>query len=97
MSKMQNLQNALKRSTGKADPVEPAAAAQTENHRVAALGRAPSRAGQFNLSSWQPMAFKSSLRLVQARKGGNATIQDLMAEALNDLFAKYDVPTINKD
>ena len=33
---------------------------------------------------------KASLRLVQARRGG--TLQDILAEALNDLFVKYGVP-----
>lgn len=36
---------------------------------------------------------KRSLRLVQARRPGN--IQELMEEALNDLFAKYDVPQVS--
>jgi hypothetical protein len=55
-----------------------------------------SRAGQVNISAWLHPDFKSSLRLVQARKGRNAALQDLMGEALNDLFAKYDVPTIRQ-
>ena len=41
--------------------------------------------------------FKSGLRLVQARKGPKCEIQELVAEALNDLFAKYDVPTVRHD
>ena len=49
-----------------------------------------SRAGQVNISAWLHPDFKSSLRLVQVRKGRNAALQDLMAEALNDLFIKYD-------
>ena len=40
---------------------------------------------------------KVSLRLVQARKGPSSTLQDIMAEALNDLFAKYDVPAVRQD
>jgi hypothetical protein len=59
--------------------------------------RQPSRAGHVNISCWLHRDFKSSLRLVQARKGTNATLQDLMAEALNDLFIKYDVPTIGQE
>jgi hypothetical protein len=98
MSKMQNLQSALERSTGRTTKPEPVATppviAPVGEGVKTGSGRPPSRQGQFNLSSWQPLAFKSSLRLVQARKG-NATIQDLMAEALNDLFIKYDVPTVN--
>ena len=95
MSKMQNLQQALSRSTGKVaapDPVTPPALQAVPTNG----GRQPSRAGQVNISSWLNANFKSSLRLVQARKG-NATIQELMAEALNDLFSKYDVPTIRHE
>ena len=95
MSKIQNLQKELNRSTGKI-PQQEAAALIVAAPPAVASGRPQSRVGQFNLSSWQPMAFKSSLRLVQARRG-NVTIQELMAEALNDLFTKYDVPTVNQD
>jgi hypothetical protein len=99
MSKMQNLQQALKQSSGKTPVVEVVKAddAVAAKQMPVPAARTPSRSGQFNLSSWQPMAFKSSLRLVQARKGGNVTIQDLMAEALNDLFTKYDVPTVRQE
>ena len=41
--------------------------------------------------------FKNSLRLVQARKVENATLENFLAEALNDLFSKYDVPTVHQD
>jgi antitoxin-like ribbon-helix-helix protein len=103
MSKMQNLQQALRESTGKTppskEPVERAVVASPEKPKAApqALApRQPNRAGQVNISAWLDANYKSSLRLVQARKG-NATLQDLMAEALNDLFAKYDVPTIRQE
>jgi hypothetical protein len=97
MSKMQNLQQALRQSTGKPalapDLLEtPAPTMIPVNTR-----RPPSREGQVNISSWLHGDFKSSLRLVQARRGGRATLQDLMAEALNDLFTKYDVPTIQQE
>lgn len=97
MSKMQNLQTALNRSTGR-KAATPERVAVTAASMVVRDGRSrpPGRMEQFNLSSWQPKAFKSSLRLVQARKGGDPTIQELMAEALNDLFIKYDVPTVNQ-
>ena len=97
MSKMQNLQQALSRSTGKAthppDPIaeRPPAAVPTNTQR------SPSRKSQVNISAWLDGNYKSSLRLVQARKGANATLQDLLAEALNDLFMKYDVPTIQPE
>lgn len=52
--------------------------------------RAPSRVGKVNISAYFPPEVKSSLRLVQAKRGGNVT--ELLAEALNMLFAKYGVP-----
>ena len=41
--------------------------------------------------------FKRSLRLVQAHRGHGCTLEQLAAEALNDLFSKYNVPTIAAD
>jgi hypothetical protein len=97
MSKMQNLQQALRQSPGK--PVAaPEPVASPAYPPVSIPPAKPlSRAGQVNISAWLHPDFKSSLRLVQARKGRNAALQDLMAEALNDLFVKYDVPTIRQD
>jgi hypothetical protein len=87
------LQRALSTSSGKT-----AAVAEREPANVnPPAARQPSRAGQVNISAWMDANFKASLRLVQARKGGSASLQDLMAEALNDLFTKYDVPTIRHE
>lgn len=105
MSKMQNLQSALERSTGRAAPasslktekIAPSAAPKAHGAATATGKRQAGREGKFNLSSWQPHAFKASLRLVQAHKGGDATIEELMAEALNDLFVKYKVPTVTTE
>lgn len=94
MSKMANLQNALKSSSGKNEP--PPSPAKAEKP-VAQSSRQPNRAEQVNMSAWLHRDFKKSLRLIQARKIENASLQDLMAEALNDLFVKYDVPTVNQD
>lgn len=94
MSKMQHLQNALNTTTGKSAK---ASSPKPETPTLSAAPRQPSRLGQVNVSAWLDADFKSSLRLVQARKGSNATLQELLAEALNDLFAKYDVPSIRAD
>jgi len=51
---------------------------------------AASREGKINVSAYFPPEVKASLRLVQAKRGGK--VQDLLAEALNLLFAKYNVP-----
>jgi len=58
--------------------------------REAAAALAPSREGKINVSAYFPPEVKASLRLVQAKRGGK--VQDLLAEALNLLFAKYNVP-----
>jgi hypothetical protein len=51
----------------------------------------PYRAGRVNVTGYFDPAVKKSLRLIQA-KHPDRTVQDLLAEALNDLFAKYNVP-----
>lgn len=61
------------------------------------LKRQSSRDGQVNVSAWMHPDFKVGLRLVQARKGAKAELQDLLAEALNDLFTKYNVPVVRQE
>lgn len=91
MSRTANLQNALNRyNTRKPQPTANEGAASAKN----AKQRQASRVGHVNLAAWLPVDFKKSIRLVQAKKLDNSAFQDLMAEALNDLFAKYNVPTV---
>jgi hypothetical protein len=98
MSKIKSLQQALSQSSGKlVAAVAAAPDAQPANGNPARVARQSSRAGQVNISAWMEPNFKASLRLVQARKGGSVSFQDLMAEALNDLFIKYDVPTVRQE
>jgi hypothetical protein len=49
----------------------------------------PDRAQKTNITGYFSQEVKSSMRLVQAKRGGS--IQELLAEALNDLFRKYGV------
>jgi hypothetical protein len=58
-----------------------AQAAGTRRHRV----------GRVNITGYFDPAVKQSLRLIQA-KYPDRTVQDLLTEALNDLFCKYSVP-----
>ena len=51
----------------------------------------PSRVGKVNITGYFAPAVKSSFRMIQTTYP-EKTIQDLLAEALNDLFAKYNVP-----
>ncbi len=97
MSKITNLQNALNSSGGRTVPVAVSTSVTAPSPEKATVGKSPSRANQVNMSAWLHKDFKKSIRLVQARKPDNATLQDLMAEAFNDLFSKYNVPTVNQE
>jgi len=67
---------------------------------TAAAGRTSSRSGKIHVGAWLSPEFKTGLRMIQiktgAKGGAERGLQDLLAEALNDLFAKYDVPTVNQ-
>lgn len=95
MSKANPLQAALSQLSGR----KPAAAASDASPTLAApaasSGRAPSREGKVNVSAWLAPDYKRSLRMVQART--DKKLEPLLAEALNDLFAKYDVPQVRED
>jgi len=74
----------------KRQPAEKPVATTRPTARKTAPEAAVSREGKINVSAYFPPEVKSSLRLVQAKRGGK--VQDLLAEALNLLFAKYNVP-----
>jgi multidrug efflux pump subunit AcrA (membrane-fusion protein) len=82
------LQAALRSSAKGALPTPETGSLKPEP--VERLAVQPSRMGKVNVTGYFPPEVKASLRLVQAKRGG--TIQDILAEALNDLFAKYRVP-----
>jgi hypothetical protein len=46
--------------------------------------------GEVNISAYFPAEVKASLRMVQAKTGNN--VKECLAEALRDLFKKYNVP-----
>jgi hypothetical protein len=52
----------------------------------------PSREGKATVSGYYPREVRKQLRSMAADK--ETTIEDLLAEALNDLFAKYQRPEI---
>lgn len=87
MAKRPSIQAKLQQSQTAADSSQ-----LTKDHPAAtdAANKAQSRVGKVNVSAYFPPEVKSSLRLVQAKRGGK--IQDLLAEALNMLFTKYGVP-----
>ncbi len=52
----------------------------------------PGRASKTNVTGYFPPAVKKQLRMMAAER--DTTIQGLLAEAMNDLFAKYGKPEI---
>lgn len=52
----------------------------------------PGRVGKTNITGYFPPAVKKQLRLLAAER--ETTIQNLLAEALNDFFAKHGKPEI---
>ena len=100
-SKFSNLQSALNQTREPPQAPAPAlAVVASAAEAVTAEGgvsptsaaRQANRHGKVNVSAWLDPSFKSSLRMVQARQDRN--LQALLEEALNDLFAKYDVPQV---
>lgn len=91
MSKSNTLQAALTQNNTRKPLVEemPAAASKIGN----SAGQ-PSRAGQVNVSAWLHRDYQTSLRMIHATTGRKK--QELIAEALNDLFAKHDVPQVRE-
>ena len=57
--------------------------------------REKTRQGRVMVSGWLPIEARSSFKLIQA-KYPKKLMQDLVAEAMNDLFAKYNVPQTAK-
>jgi hypothetical protein len=95
MNKVAGLQSALNASTGRVTTeaaVQPTAAHVGKMQTLS--GKAGTRQGKKNIAAWLPNDFKKSIRLVQAKLPGDPSLEDLMAEAFNDLFTKYNVPTV---
>ena len=92
MAKRPDLRQALK---PRAEVPLPQRAAQQDN-ATAPTPKSPhfrpSREGKSNVTGYFPPAVKKQLRILAADR--DTTIQDLLAEALNDLFAKHGRPEI---
>ena len=81
---LKNLQQGLKSAAAPEPPkIEAVPTAQAR----------PDRAGKTLIGGWFPRTYSSSLRLIQAAHPERTT-QELVREALNDLFAKHNVPII---
>lgn len=94
MAKMSALQAAISKNQKGREPEEPPAEAKPAAPRGKAE-RPEYRVGQANVSAYLPKGFQQSVRLLYAQTGRSQ--RELLAEALNDLFAKYDVPQVHMD
>lgn len=103
MSKIQNLQQALKNSSGKATIEKPKPViTSNDTKKTVPKAKSSGREGKEYTGAWLNADFGTSLRLVQIRKrkdveGKKIYLDDLIAEALNDFFLKYDVPTVRHE
>lgn len=84
-----NLQDAM-RNVGQGKDPKPAPTKQEEIIPQKTNWKQANRVSKTNITGYFPHEVKASMRLVQAKTGDN--MQDLLGEALNDLFAKYNVP-----
>jgi hypothetical protein len=91
-SKRANMQAVLERQA-KGHAPEPVHESVTieQTGKIANGPKQPSRVGKVNITGYFAPAVKSSFRMIQTAHP-EKTIQDLLGEALNDLFAKYHVP-----
>src|ERR1035438_9177985 len=94
--KKPDMQAALRNAAAPASRTAPATAPPTAERRTMQPStRPPSRVGKVAITAWLPPQFMSSFRLIQAQD--NRPLQDLAAEAFNELFRKYNVPTVSID
>lgn len=90
-NRLAGLKSALETAAGKSRAVH----ADAEEPPIAADKAGKGRSGQIHIGAWLPAEAKTSLRMILV-KTGRDTVQELIAEALNDLFEKYDVPVIKE-
>lgn len=87
MSKPNRLQDALKaKADGPEITARPAKAMPPQPSTEPS-----SRSGKIMVSAYMPKEVRGSFRLIQAQRP-DKQMQELIAEAFNDLFAKYNVP-----
>jgi hypothetical protein len=82
MSKRSSLTEALRQASGKAEPPRPQAVAAPEIKAA----RVPSRRGKKTIAGFFDPAASRQLRQIALDEGSN--VQDLLREAINDLFEK---------
>lgn len=86
MSKMSEVRAQLEKQ---AKPLEPVSKSKAKDNT------AKGRDGKIHIGAYLDPAFRKSLRMVQAQT--DSDMQGLLAQALNDLFRKYNVPVVDQD
>jgi len=96
-NKLDVLKQGLKAADNRSRPA-PAREAPARAKKAPATGsgsyKAPSREGRTHIAAVLPPAYKTSIRAVQMKQ--DKPLQHLLAEALNLLFEKYNVPTVSE-
>jgi hypothetical protein len=92
MAKKPDLRQALKPRTEVSIPQPPLQQDNASAPTPRSPHFRPSREGKANVTGYYPPSVKKQLRILAADR--DTTIQDLLAEALNDLFAKHGRPEI---
>lgn len=95
MAKVNSLQAALTQNRKGRDQDTETAEPKTQAAPRGKADRPAYREGQANVSAYLPKGFQQSMRLLFAQTG--RAQRELLAEALNDLFAKHDVPQVHFD
>ena len=89
MSKSRSsLSEALRQASGRGEPPKPQAVAAPETR----VPRTPSRRGKKTIAGFFDPAASRQLRQIALDEGSN--VQDLLREAINDLFEKRGKPRI---
>ena len=88
MSKRSSLSEALRQVGGKAEPPKP----QSVASREIKAPRVPSRRGKKTIAGFFDPAVSRQLKQLALDEGSN--VQDLLREAINDLFEKRGKPRI---
>lgn len=89
-SPLRSPHQALAKATHALTSAEVGHSANGVTAKVVPKSRQIHKAGEVNISAYFPAEVKASLRMVQAKTGYN--LKNCLAEALNDLFRKHNVP-----
>ena len=90
MAKADLLQAMRQKANSAAEAV--AIPAKQANSGAGKVAQPPSRAGKRQVAAYFPLPVQKQLKLLMVEN--DTTVQNLLGEALNDLFAKYGKPEI---